>query len=80
MREREPLAQLSGRFLWCSAIKRHRRGRTAGKPRKLRAPFAAADAGDLDSVLPAVDGFFEAMFVHDTPDVMKNMSRKRELV
>ena len=67
MGERQPLAELSGRFFWCAAIERHRRRRPAGQPCELRSPLAGTDVGNVDSVLPAIDDFFETMRVHDLP-------------
>jgi len=65
MGERQPLAELPRRFFWCGAIERHRRCRSAGEPCELRSPFAGADIGNLDPVLPAIDDFVETMHVHD---------------
>ena len=64
MRQGEPAAELTGRFPRGVAVKGHRRGGAAGDARDLRAPFTNTDGRDLDSVLPAVDSFFETMQFH----------------
>jgi hypothetical protein len=65
MGEREPLAELTRRLLWCRAVERHRCRRSAGEARELRSPLPGPDVGNLDPVFPAVDDFVETMHVHD---------------
>ena len=64
MRQGQPAAELPGRLLAACCRKTASCGGAARDARDLRAPFASADGGDFDPVLPAVDGFFETMQVH----------------
>jgi hypothetical protein len=73
MGEREPLAQLSRRLLRGGAIERHRRRRAAGQTGELCTPFAGPDARNLYPVFPTVDDFFEAMHVHESRRVLKDV-------
>ena len=61
--QRQPSAQLAGRFVRRLSVERHQRGAPAGDPGNLRTPSAEADAGYLDEVLAAVDDLFEMMHV-----------------
>ena len=64
VRDRQPPAQLTGRFVRGFAVEGHERGGAAGRSGDLRAPFVAADARYLDEVLAPVDRFCELMHVH----------------
>jgi hypothetical protein len=63
VQEREPSAQLPGRFVRRLSVERHQRGASARDPGDLRTPPAQADAGYLDEVLAAIDDLFETMHV-----------------
>jgi hypothetical protein len=63
VQEREPSAQLPGRFVRCLSVERHQRRAPARDPGNLRTPPAEADAGYLDEVLAAIDDLFETMHV-----------------
>jgi len=64
MREREPLGELPGSFVWGGSVKRHHGGRDAGGAEQLGAP-AIADEHDFDQVRAPADGFFKAMNGHN---------------
>src|SRR6188474_2901460 len=63
VRDLQPPAQVTCRFVGRLPIERHQCCRTAGNPRDLRPPLAEADAGHFDLVFASVDDLFEAMHV-----------------
>ena len=70
MRNRQPAAQLSGRFVGRLAIERHQRRRSAGCALYVRAPLPGTDVRDLDVVLTAVDGLVVLVKDHSIPAVV----------
>ena len=60
----QPLAQVSGSFIWGGTVERHHRAGAAGRPADLGPPLVDADARDLDRVLAAIDRLFNAVNCH----------------
>ena len=64
MGHRQPLDELLPGFVGRPAVEGHQSPRSAGHSGDLRPPLVETHAGNLDSVLPAIDGFFEPMHRH----------------
>jgi hypothetical protein len=63
MRQRQPVSQLSRRFVRGGAIKRHHRCRHPGPPPQLRTP-SVADGRHFDLVRAPANGLFESVNDH----------------
>jgi hypothetical protein len=61
MRQAEPSAQLTRRFVGRTPVKRHQGTRATGNPRDLRTPLILPDQRHFDVVFATIDGLFEAM-------------------
>ena len=63
VRERQPLSQLAGRFLWSLSIEGHHRSGHAWLSGQLSTP-PVTDGHHFDVVRTPTNGFFEKMNVH----------------
>ena len=61
MRADQPLAQLTGGFVWRRAVERHQRGGDAWNPDDVGPPAILRDGGDLNQIWMSPDQFLEAM-------------------